>query len=66
MNTRRIVRKYLEDNGFDGLFDEDGECACKNDDLFPCDGSSFNCKPGYKQPCDCGDHDFHIGLNKEK
>ncbi len=61
MDVQAIVKKYLEENGFDGLY-EPGECACEINDLFPCgEGSLVHCKPGYKGPCDCGDHDFHIG-----
>jgi len=42
-----IVSDGLEKNGFDGLFNECGECVCKNSDLSP--GSCFNdsCEPAY-------------------
>ena len=64
MNTRIIVAVYLEQIGFDGLY-QPGECACKKDDLFPCDIlSTERCEPGYLTECDCGDHDFHIGPEK--
>ena len=66
MNLKEIVKKYLKDHGYDGLFDRDGECACETDDLFPCDNPSAFCRPGYKELCDCGDHDFHIVAKKEK
>lgn len=56
-----IVMEYLERHGFDGLYDLDGECACEIDDLAPCGEFSACCAAGYKYPCDCGDHDFHIG-----
>ena len=47
-----IVRIYLEDNGFDGLY-------CN---FIGCDGCSYTniqscmkteCMPGYRQPCGC-------------
>lgn len=63
MNPKEIVRKYLEENGFDGLF-RDGKCACTKDDLWwgCCDSPMKDCEPGYKSPCDCSeDHAFHIG-----
>ena len=64
MDVREIIKKYLIDNGFDGLFDPD-ECACEIADLMPCGEYCGSCEPGYKGPCDCGDHDFHIGPKTE-
>lgn len=61
MNVKEIIKKYLQENFFDGLYCP-GECACELDDLFPCgEGDLVHCQPGYRGPCDCGDHDFHIG-----
>jgi len=66
--VHEIVSSWLEDHGFDGLFDGNtGEdtCACLVDDLFPCDSPGENCKAGYKVPCDCGEkHGFHIQEGK--
>ena len=65
MNVLEIVRQYLESNGYDGLYD-DGECACKRDDLAPCGSIGHDCMPGYLTACDCADeHDWHIGPEKE-
>ena len=66
-NVRQIVSDYLRENGFDGLYNA-GECACKTDDLGPCDCSLLNCEPGYLQPCppECGEHDWHIGIGEEE
>jgi hypothetical protein len=64
MNLKDITKKYLKENGFDGLFNADGNCACKNDDLMPCGESSNDCTAGYLAPCKCGEHYFHIQLNK--
>lgn len=56
-----IIRKYLIDNGYDGLFNDGfAECACLVDDLFPCGELYGKCTPGYKVPCNCGEHDYHI------
>ena len=69
MTVREIIKKYLEENGFDGLYNP-GECACKKDDLMPCSCDDMeNCKPGYFQPCSGPDErldgwDFHIGPKK--
>lgn len=64
MTVREIVEKYLRENGFDGLFDEN-DCACDIGGLFPCDEYFGECEPGYKTRCDCGDHDYHISPEKE-
>lgn len=71
MNCRDIVEKYLIENGFDGLYNPEGECACENNDLAPCDDIIAFCEPGYKTKCDpenCpngGGCDFHISKAKE-
>ena len=65
MNLKGIVREYLEKNGFDGLFNEDA-CGCLKDDLFPCENPEEDCIPGYRHPCTCGDHDWHIGTKEMK
>lgn len=64
MTVKEIVKKYLEENGFDGLY-ASGNCACEVDDLMPCGDDSIHCEPGYKIPCNCGDHLFHIGPTVE-
>lgn len=65
MTLRDIVKKYLEDNGFDGLFCPD-ECACALDDLFPCDEPHDDCESGYKVPCRCAEGcDFDIAAEKD-
>lgn len=55
-----IIIKYLLDNGYDGLCNND--CGCPIDSLRPCEFLSLDCTPGYKvqqttcQDCyiDCG------------
>jgi len=60
IDLRRIVQMYLTDYAFDGLYAADGVCTCVRDDLFPCDEPRPTCRPGYRVPCDCGGHDFHV------
>lgn len=50
MSIEEIIRKYLTDNNFDGLFNEDEDCGCEVDDLFPCVDCCHlrYCEPGYK------------------
>ena len=48
MTVKEIVKAYLDANGFDGLFSDDGDCACQKDDLAPCGGCDniMDCEPG--------------------
>ena len=68
ISVQQIMEKYLKDNGFDGLFNEDGECACSlGDELIPCGELCVECQAGYKVPCSKSDecenydpHDWHM------
>ena len=61
---RTLTAAWLQCHGYDGLCNA-GECACKNDDLMPCDEPSPECQAGHLAACkgeswcygDCG---FHI------
>lgn len=66
--VKEIVRRYLVMNNFEGLFHEDGECACKLDDLMPCDGDIYmgTCEVGYIAPCEDPDFTFCIGREKHE
>jgi len=78
MDALSIVRKYLEDNGFDGLAHVEDECRCLIDELNCCEEKFANCEPGYKIPCprikhpdgehycycEGDDDDYHITLKK--
>jgi len=61
MDVYSIVKKYLEDYGYDGLCDEMGECGCDLADLAPCGNMQAGCQAGRRKPCNCGDgHDFDL------
>ncbi len=50
MALREIIKKYLDDNGFDGLCGD--ECGCQIGELFPCEVPDVDgCQPGYKTKC---------------
>ena len=59
LTVKKIVKEYLEKNGYDGLFYDD--CSCYLEDLIPC-GENFEwCQPGYVGACICGEGcDHHI------
>lgn len=47
-NVLKIVKQYLEGNGFDGLTDG-VECGCGSTDLAPCEeGIPLECMPAYR------------------
>ena len=62
MTVIQIIELWLKENGYDGLFNADAECACRIGDLVPCDEPCGTCLPGYQIPCPetCGEHYFHI------
>ena len=65
MSVLEIVKKYLEAEGFDGLYHQFG-CACEKNDLAPCGNFGPDCEPGYKTACRCGEGcDFDIRAEKE-
>ena len=54
MTAKEIVKKYLEEYGYDGLYGD--ECGCLKDDLSPCCEFMEDCKPGYRRDCkECAD-----------
>lgn len=64
-----LVLQALDRGSFDGLYNEDIDCACKLDDLMPCDAPCMECRPGYLQPLTREervdeDLDFRIGPTK--
>ena len=70
MRLKEIIQEYLTKHGYDGLYNAECECACENDDLFPCDGNISNCYPGYYIPKDDPEYDsyydYMIGPHKVK
>lgn len=67
MDCAQIISEWLGANGFDGLFNSDGECACLCDNLAPCGEISSACEAGYKVPCDgtlsCCPCNYHVVAN---
>lgn len=57
MNLRVIdmVKFYLKQEQFDGLYSDDGECACELADLAPCDNMGEFCRAGYRYWCEDND-----------
>ena len=52
MTIEEIIKKYLVDNGFDGLCNPDLECGCSIEDSLPCGAEGImECQPAYKHHC---------------
>jgi hypothetical protein len=62
--VEEIIKEYLKANGFDGLFNEEGECACEINDLATCGCIFMDCEPGYRADDPTGDYDFLIVRRK--
>lgn len=68
MLINEIVKNYLNEKGYDGLY-RPGTCACKIDDLMSCDNFEMDCEAGYLltgenvhcDNCEGSPCDFHIG-----
>lgn len=67
MTVNELVTKHLNEGGYDGLYSEICDCACKLGDLAPCDGFQADCTPGYLLPDDFDepdDYNWRIGPKK--
>lgn len=62
MELMDVVKDWLVDHQYEGLFHGDTECGCSIDDFMPCGEPGIHCQPGVKAPCDCEDEEceFHI------
>jgi len=59
MSVQEIMRKWLADNGYDGLVSPSMGCGCKLDDLMPCVSECIeSCEAGHVVPCDGRDCEF--------
>ena len=64
MKVIEIVKAHLVQNGFDGLYQPDAECACEISDLQPCGDEFGSCKAGYKRDDPSSPGDWLIGPEK--
>jgi len=49
MDVKEIVKEYLKDHGYDGLY-HDSDCGCTFGDLMCCEASYDDCRPGVFYP----------------
>lgn len=76
VDVMSMVEEYLKTNGYDGLLQADGECACLLGDLAPCGELYASCRAGHRVECDENVHEddrpancdgkcgFHIAIGK--
>lgn len=48
MTVDEILRRWLEEHGYDGLVADGAECGCEIADLIPCDSPCDTCQPAYR------------------
>jgi len=51
MNAEQIILEYMKENGYTGLYNREGECACTESELMCCGESFAECEPGYTSYC---------------
>ena len=51
MTVDEIIRDWLRSHGYDGLYQEDGECGCLLSDPYPCGEGMGDCKAGVLGKC---------------
>lgn len=57
MTPKEIIKKYLKDNGYDGLVSTFGDCGCSVDDLEPCGCINIDeCVPAFLKKCETCDN----------
>lgn len=62
-----IARKWLKDNGYDGLCLPEEECGCSLEDFMPCGEPSLKCEAGcYAKAPPGSDVDYFIYPGKGK
>jgi hypothetical protein len=44
-----ILKSWLKDKGYDGLYNDDLDCGCFIEDIMPCCSYSGACLPGVKK-----------------
>ena len=61
-----LVKRLLEINGFEGLYNADFECGCQLDDLVPCAEDCTKCRPGFRAQWDAEEECWLMGAEKVK
>lgn len=72
MNVIQLVEFSLKQEGYDGLYEPFGECACEIGDLAPCGNIGHPCLAGHRYWCEDADCEYtadvgkHWHMRKEK
>ena len=49
MKVKEILAEWLENHGYDGLYDHHKECCCSIDDLMPCEDCPDQCVADHQE-----------------
>ncbi len=61
-----IVKDWLKEHGFDGLYNVDSQCGCAVDDFVLCGQIYLDCQAGYKAKMGSdSEDDYGIGPEKD-
>jgi hypothetical protein len=68
VDVKTTIKEYLEENGYDGLYNGEIQCCCKKDELFICGEVYLDCRAGYLAQCPdwVNDGSYCIGGTKGK
>jgi len=61
-----IITEHLVNNGYDGLVNEFGDCACELGDLAPCGSWIGGCRPAYRGAPTSEEYDWSMYENKDE
>ena len=64
MNVTSMVKFFLRQEGYDGLYDDGGECACEIADIAPCGSMKETCLAGYRYWCEDSDCEYTKDVRK--
>lgn len=67
MNITDLIKEKLQNSSYDGLFNQNGECACLGD--APCGELNESCEFGYFQKCTTEEKEefgFKIGKHENE
>jgi len=69
--VKEIVKNWLKEHGYDGLYSDEYQCCCDLDDLMDCDFFHWDCRVGYKASCNDGEccemcENWHYHIQPDK
>lgn len=66
LTVREIIKRWLGDNGYDGLCHPESECGCRLSDLAPCCEAIDDCEPAHEVMMPDDPEGFGFRMHTEK